>query len=247
MEIWTYALTSVLLVSLFSLAGILILPISKLRQTVLLFMVSFSVGGLFGDAFIHLIPEAYEELGSGLLPALLIIAGILTFFILEKFLFWRHCHIYTCDEHPHQLAAMNIVSDSLHNFVDGIIIGAAYQVSLTVGFGTTLAVIFHEIPQEIGDFGVLVYSGMSRRKALLFNFLAASVAILGTLISLILGPRLENYAVSLMPFTAGGFIYLAGSDLIPELKKEIRPARSLMELTAILLGVAIMASLLLLE
>lgn len=248
MEIWLYTISSVILVSLISFVGVLTLAISRITyKSLLLFLVSFSVGGLFGDAFIHLIPEAYSELGSRLSTSLLIIMGIFIFFILEKFLCWRHCHIPTSDEHPHELAFINIIGDALHNLVDGIIIGASFQVSIPIGLSTTLAVILHEIPQEMGDFGILLYSGMPKGRALLFNFLSASTAIFGALISLFFGARVESFSILMVPFAAGGFIYLAGSDLIPELKKETMIGRSLFQLLSMLMGVGIMSLLMLME
>ncbi len=247
MAVWLWSLASVVLVSLLSLAGILPLAVAPAgRRSLLLILVSFSVGGLFGDAFIHLIPEAYRLLGDGLGTSLLLIAGIMTFFVLEKFLCWRHCHIETSDDHPHRLAVINLVGDAFHNFIDGVIIGASYQAGLTIGLSTTLAVVLHEIPQEIGDFGVLIYSGMTRGRALLFNFLTATTAIAGAVMALALGPVMHGFSSSLLPFAAGGFIYLAGSDLIPELHKEINPRRSLLQLLSILGGVAVMSLLLLL-
>lgn len=241
MEIWFYAVASVLLVSIVSLVGVITLPVGKEKhEFLLLLLVSFSVGGLFGDAFIHLIPEAFNELGANHNTSLLIILGIFSFFVLEKFLCWRHCHIPTSDEHPHHLATINIVGDAFHNFIDGVIIGASYQVSFVIGLSTTLAVILHEIPQEIGDFGILLYSGMTRGKALFFNFVAASTSIAGTLISLFFGARFNDYSIYFIPFAAGGFIYLAGSDLIPELKKESVLHRSIIQFLAIMMGVLIM-------
>jgi len=245
---WLYSLLSVLIVSLISLVGILTFSMkeSQLRN-ILLLLVSFSVGGLFGDAFIHLIPEAVEETGFGLNVSLYILVGIISSFIMEKFLYWRHCHIPTSEEHPHPFAYMNLFGDAVHNFIDGLIIGGSYLVNIPLGVATTLAVVFHEIPQEIGDFGILLYGGFKKSKALLFNFLTALTAILGALVSLSLGFYMENFTIFLVPFAAGGFIYIAGSDLIPELHKEVEPSKSVLELTAFILGILILLSLTFLE
>lgn len=241
-NIWIYTLGSVITVSLISLVGIFTLSLSLERlKKIILVLVSFSVGGLFGDAFIHLIPESFEKLGGHIATPLLILSGILMFFILEKFISWRHCHIPTSDDHPHPLVFINLVGDGLHNLLDGVIIGATYAVSIPIGLTTTLAVVLHEIPQEIGDFGILIHGGLSWKKALAFNFLSATTAIVGAIISLILGPQIKNYSASLLPFTAGGFIYLAGSDLIPELQKEIKMTKSLVQLLSIISGIGIMA------
>jgi len=216
----------------------------KLKR-MLLYLVSFSAGGLFGDAFIHLIPEAAGESGFGLQVSLYILIGIIASFIVEKFLQWRHCHIPTSEEHPHTFAYMNLFGDAVHNFIDGLIIGGSYFVSLPLGLATTLAVVFHEIPQEIGDFGVLIYGGFNKSKALFFNFSTAITAIFGAIVSLGLG---IGFVPFLVPFAAGNFIYIAGSDLIPELRKE-EPGllKSTFQLTALVLGVLVLLSLVLLE
>jgi zinc and cadmium transporter len=249
MIIWLLSLTSVVIISAISLAGVLVLWM-KDRQLnkILLYLVSFSVGGLFGDAFIHLIPEAIEESGFGTSVSVLILFGILSSFIVEKFLQWRHCHIPTSSEHPHSFAYMNLLGDAVHNLIDGLIVGGSYLASIPIGISTTLAVIFHEIPQELGDFGVLIHGGFSKTKALRFNFLTALTAVLGAVIALVLGATLEGFIPLLIPFAAGNFIYIAGSDLIPELRKdEPNLIKAALQVVSITLGVAIMLLLVLLE
>ena len=246
---WLLGLTSVTIISAISLAGILVLWLKdqKLKK-ILLYLVSFSVGGLFGDAFIHLIPEAVEESGFGTSISLLIFLGILSSFVVEKFLQWRHCHIPTSSEHPHSFAYMNLFGDAVHNLIDGLIVGGSYIASIQIGISTTLAVIFHEIPQELGDFGVLIHGGFNKKKALWFNFLTALTAILGATISLIMGATLEGFIPLLIPFAAGNFIYIAGSDLIPELRKdEPNPKRATLQVASIALGVITMLLLTLIE
>jgi len=244
--VWFYTLTSVIIVSLLSLIGVLTLAVNKKRLTkMLLFMVSFAVGALFGDAFIHIIPEAFKKMNE-LAVSLLIIVGILIFFSLEKFIRWRHCHIPTTKKHQHPVATMNLIGDGLHNLIDGMLIGASYLVSMPIGIATTIAIILHEIPQEIGDFSILIYSGMKTGKALLFNFLSALVAVIGAIISLIVGTNMQNYSAFLLPITAGGFLYIAGSDLIPELHHDSeKMSDAVWQFVSIILGVAIMAALLL--
>ena len=247
-ETWLYSLLSVLIVSLTSLMGIVTFSVKEsMLRDVLLYLVSFSAGALFGDAFIHLIPEAVEKNGFGLNISIYILSGILSFFIVEKILQWRHCHIPTSDEHPHPFAYMNLFGDAVHNFIDGLIIAGSYIAGFPLGVATTLAVVFHEVPQEIGDFGVLIYGGFSRSKALMFNFLSAITAILGAFVALLLGFYMENLTVFLVPFAAGVFIYIAGSDLIPELHKEIKPSKSVLELIVFILGVLVLLSLSLLH
>jgi zinc and cadmium transporter len=241
MTIWLYSLISVIIVSAISLIGIFFLSMStdKLRK-ILIFLVSFAVGGLFGDALIHLLPESFEKISNNIIASLLIITGILIFFILEKFLRWRHCHIPTSKTHLHPVVTMNLVGDGVHNMLDGMIIGASFLISKTIGITTTLAVILHEIPQEIGDFGILVHGGLTPRKALTFNFFSAIFAILGTILSLTVGPYIKDYATYLLPITAGGFIYMAGSDLIPELHHDVKVSISFIQFVLILLGIVLM-------
>ena len=250
---WVYTLISVWAVSLISLIGLLTFPIKEQKlRSLLLYLVSFSAGALFADAFIHLIPEAAGtnslELKVSMVP-LYILSGIITSFILEKLIQWRHCHIPTSEEHPHPFAYMNLFGDGVHNFIDGVVVAGSYIASLPVGIATTLAVVFHEIPQEIGDYGVLLHGGFSKNKALLFNFLTALTAILGALLALALSAiiPIENFTVFLLSFAAGEFIYIAGSDLVPELHKETEPSKSLLQLVAFIFGVIIILCLLLIE
>jgi len=244
MGVWLNSLVSVAVVSVLSLVGIFTLILNKDRlNKLLLFFVSFSAGALFGGAFFHLLPEAVEQHGFGLQVSLYLILGILTFFVLEKFIYWRHCHIPTSKQHPHPVAFMNVVGDGLHNLIDGMVIAGSYLVSPALGISTTIAVVLHEIPQEIGDFGVLMHAGLSKVKALFFNFLSALMAFVGVVISLLIGANSEGYLLFLLPITAGGFIYIAGSDLIPELHKESKVSKSFMQFAFIVLGVLVMAGL----
>ncbi len=232
---------SVLVVSLISLVGVFILFIraDKLKN-ILLFLVSFSTGALLGDVFFHLLPESVGKNGFNNKLATSILIGLFVFFVLEKFIRWRHCHIPTSAEHPHPLGYMNLVGDAVHNFIDGMVIAASYLFGLPLGLATSLAVIFHEIPQEISDFSVLIYSGFSRQKAIFFNFFSAIFAILGCFFILLLGRLSEDFIFFLVPFTAGGFFYIAGSDLIPELHKEASAKKSVLQLLALLSGLAVM-------
>lgn len=246
--VWLSTLTSVLIVSLVSLAGIVTLSIKEARlKKVILFLVSFAVGALFGDALIHLIPKAFENLESQVTASLLILFGILVFFVLEKFVRWRHCHIAQCEDHTQPMATVNIFGNIIHNLIDGMLIGASYSVNFSLGIATTVAILLHEIPQEIGNFAILIHSGYAVKKAITINFLSALVAILGAVLILIVGKYAKDFTLFLIPITAGGFLYIAGSDLIPELKHETKITASLGQLMAIILGIAIMATLLVLE
>ncbi len=243
-----YGVGSVLIVSLMSLVGVFALSISnKLLDKFLIYMISFSTGALFGDAFIHLLPEVVEQYGFTVNVSIFILSGIMFSFIIEKFIHWRHCHHPTTHNHPHPFALMNLVGDVVHNLIDGLIIGASYLISIPVGVATTVAVVLHEIPQEIGDFSVLVHGGFSKKKALLLNFLTALVSFVGLFIAFYLGNATENMTMFLVPFAAGNFIYIAGSDLIPELHKEVEAKKSLGQLLAFVLGIAVMFLLLFAE
>lgn len=241
LQIWLYSIISVIIVSLISLVGVIALAIKteKLKK-VLIFFVSFSAGALLGGAFFHLLPEVIEEIGYSAKVAMLLVIGIFLFFILEKYVHWRHCHEINCQKHPHHLGIMNLVGDGFHNFIDGLIIAASYLISIPLGIAATVAIIFHEIPQEIGDFGILLHSGFSKAKAILYNLLSASIAIVGVIIGLLLGSNVENFTIYFLPFAAAGFIYIATADLIPELHKETKISRSMLQLFSFILGVVIM-------
>ncbi len=246
--VWLYSLVSVIIVSLISLVGVLAFSLREENLKLLLYLVSFSAGGLFGDAFIHLIPEAVEESGFGVHISLYILLGVIVSFVIEKFFQWRHCHIPTSEEHPHSFAYMNLFGDAVHNFIDGLIIGGSYLASIPLGMATTLAVVFHEIPQEIGDFGVLIYGGFNKSRAIFFNFSTALTAIFGAIVALSIGFLIQDFIPFLIPFAAGNFVYIAGSDLIPELRKEEAGLlRSALQLIAFVLGVVVLFSLVFLE
>lgn len=244
-----YTLGSVLLVSFISLVGAVTLVLKQKQLHKWLFLlVSLAVGALLGDVFVHIIPEAYEEVGDPTLVSLLVIGGILAFFVLEKALHWHHGHgAEHPEEVPHPLGRIVLVSDGMHNFIDGLIIGASYLVSVEVGVATTIAVVLHEIPQEIGNFGVLLHAGYSKAKALWFNFLSALTAFAGAGLALVLGGVTEQFALYLLPIAGGGFIYVALSDLIPELNKNKRASQGVLQVIAIVVGVAAMTALLALE
>ena len=243
--IWLYTLVSVFIVSLISLVGVLTILLKQQDiKRFLLFMVSFAAGALLGDVFIHLLPEIVNEGGFSMGASLYILLGIIIFFVLEKILHWRHCHLSATKSHTHPLAFMNLIGDAVHNFMDGMIIAASYMISIPVGIATTLAVVFHEIPQEMGDFGILLHAGMKTGKALLFNFLSAITAVLGALAVLILGSKGLGINEILVPITIGGFLYIANADLIPELHKDTEVKNSVIQLLSFIVGVFVMYALL---
>ena len=240
-HIWINALVSTLLVSLISITGIFFLTLKahKLQKFVFI-LVSLAVGALLGNVFFHLIPESFETIENRGTIALLILAGILAFFILEKFLHWHHGHdVEHLENHPKSYGYVSLMADGIHNFTDGILIAAGWMAGPEIGMATTLTVILHEIPQEISDFGILVHAGFTARKALWLNFYAALTAILGTVITLLAGSAIESLSNYVLPIAAGGFIYLAGTDLMPELNKDRSRINSLIQLAMIVAGLAL--------
>lgn len=241
MHLYLQIFGAVFLVSALSLVGLFFLSFSpKTLEKLTLLLVSLSAGTLLGDAFLHLLPEAVESSESSSVLWYWVLVGLFSFFILEKVIHWRHCHIRTCDEHPHHLGVMNLVGDTLHNFFDGAVIAASFLFSPELGVATLIAVLAHELPQEIADFGVLIYAGYSRGKALLWNFLTALSAFAGAIVVVVIGGNTDNIESWVIPFTAGGFIYIATGDLIPELKKETGLGKSLWQLASIIFGVLLM-------
>ena len=230
-----WALGASIVVSLISLIGIFALLLKdKLLNRTLLLLVGFSAGALIGGAFLHLLPEALEQTNSQTVFGYAIL-GFIFFFILERYFYWRHCHEGICDIHA--FTYLNLIGDGIHNLTDGLVIGASFTVSIHFGIITTLMIVFHEIPQEIGDFGVLVYGGFSKARALLFNFASALTCVLGTIIGYHLSARLGSFSVFLIPLTAGGFIYIAACDLIPELHKQPGLRRATFSVVAFSCGI----------
>jgi zinc and cadmium transporter len=248
---YLYAFGSVIVVSLVSLIGLFTISLNIYRlRKVIFILVALAIGALLGDAFIHLIPEAYEGLpGSPIVP-LLVIAGIFSFFVLEKLLDWHH-HNHGHDESEEHsikpVGRMVLVSDGLHNLFDGVIIGASFLISREVGIASTIAILLHEIPQEIGDFGVLLHAGYTKTRALLVNFFSALLAVLGVIFVIIVGEIATSIVPYVLPYAAGVFIYIASSDLVPELHKRHGIKNALYEIVAVLIGVGAMFALLFLE
>jgi len=245
-SVWISVILSSFLISLISLIGVVLAPIKfdKLRK-ILIYFVSFSAGALLGGAFYHLLPEIINEIGFGFATSTLLIGGILLFFILEKVVHWHHTLIPYHKEHVHPLAIMSLVGGSFHNFLDGLIIAGSFLVSVPVGISISAAVALHKIPKEIGWFGILVHGGFSKRKALIFNYFSSLFTIVGAIVALIASSFIENIQFIIIPLSVGGFIYLAGSNLIPELHKEVGLGKAILQLIAIIAGLTIMALLLL--
>ncbi|HDP74122.1 MAG TPA: ZIP family metal transporter [Candidatus Woesearchaeota archaeon] len=183
----------------------------------------------------------------GFRVAIGVFSGFLAFFLLEKFIHYHHSHKKNSKEcrtghgHAYRLAPINLIGDGVHNFVDGLVIAGSYIVSIPIGIAATISVIFHEVPQEIADFGILLYAGLSKKKALLFNFLSATTAILGVLISFLLHSRIQGFSFFLLPFSAGTFIYIAAANLVPELHQRCGLKETIIHILSIIFGLALMA------
>ncbi len=237
---------SILVVSLVSLIGIFSFFVNfKFLEKNLGLFVAFAIGSLLGGVFLHFLPEL-SETGISPLVSFCILLGFLSFFILEKFLYWHHCHDSSCKEHSN-ISYMIFFGDMLHNFLDGIFIAGSYLLDFSLGLSATIAVVFHEVPQEIGDFGVLVKGGFSRWKALLYNFISSLSAFLGAIVFLFFSSFISGIEPLVVAFTAGSFVYIAASDLIPELHKNLGFRKAVLELFFICLGILVMYFLVFLE
>lgn len=243
MSILFLIITATFLVSLISFVGVLILFLKeKILDKALLFLVAFSAGGLMAGAFFNLMPEAIEEgqkQGEPLIFSFLyLIVGFCLFFILEQGIHWHHHHQ---TRHPEiaPFSYLILISDGLHNFIDGLIIAGSFLAGFPVGVVTTLAVIIHEIPQEIGDFGILIYGGVKRIKALFLNFLSAVVAVLGGITGFFLFEKISGSIFFLLSFAAGTFLYISASDLIPQIKQEGNFKNSAIYFLVFILGLSL--------
>jgi zinc and cadmium transporter len=233
-----YIITTTIMIAFIAFIGIFTLSINeKILNKILIVLVSLSAGALMGGAFLHLIPESIEK-SNGTDIFFIILLGFIIFFIIEKILHWRHCHDGKCDVHTFHY--MNLIGDSIHNFIDGLIIAASYIVSIPLGFTTTIAIVAHEIPQEIGDFGVLIYGGFEKKKAILLNFLVAFTIVFGGLVGYLISNIIEKSVYILLSFAAGGFLYIAATDLIPEIKKETNIKKSISTMSIFIVGILIM-------
>jgi len=238
-----YILAITFAITLISFIGIITLSLKdKILNKILLILVSLSAGALMGGAFIHLIPEAIHGVPHEAVDNVLlyVLVGFILFFIIEKVLHWRHCQKGKCD--VHRFHYMNLVGDSIHNFIDGLIVAASFVTSIELGLTTAIAIAAHEIPQEIGDFGVLVYGGFEKKKAIVLNFFLSLMIVFGGLIGYFISKNVEQAVPFLLPFAAGGFIYIAATDLIPEIKKELDFKKYMATLIVFILGILIMWS-----
>lgn len=239
-----WAFLSIAGISALSVLGYLLLSRRRKAEDRAIFvLVSLAVGVLFGDVFFHMLPELFAEPAVVRWTPTAVVAGFLVFFSLEKFLRWRHCHLPVGGHHHHPIVSMTLTGDALHNLLDGLAVGAAYSISLDLGLATTLAVFCHELPAELGRYAVLLANGMRPRQALLFNFLSTLTSFVGLATALTMAHLSGTFAGLVTGLTAGGFLYVAGSDLVPDLHHELDAGRSSVQLAAILAGLGLMAGL----
>jgi len=234
---------STFLISLIAWVGALALFLKEeLLDKILLVLVALSAGGLIGGAFLHLLPEAISRLEAASSTTLnlfsYLLVGFCLFFVLEQFIRWCHEHYRIHQKKP--VSYLVLISDLVHNFIDGLVIAGSFMVGFPVGVVTTFAIALHEIPQEIGDFGVLIYGGFRKTRALIWNYISAITVIFGGIAGYYLSAILNGSAVLLLPFAAGNFIYIAASDLIPEIKHGEDIRRNLIHFFTFLIGILLM-------
>lgn len=230
-----YAILSACLVSILSFVGVFLLYFKSDKLSgILNLLICFAIGTLLGNAFFQLVPESYFHMESAAITSWFILGGFLVFFVMEQLIHINHANKKTIKPYGY----LSLYADGIHNFVDGILIGATWMFSPELGLATTLGIILHEIPQEISDFGILLRAGFNKRKALLFNFISACTAILGTAIALWIGTQIAHFSIYMLPVAAGGFIYLATGCLIPEILRDTTKKNLAVNIIFILSGLA---------
>lgn len=235
-SVWIYTLLSVIIISLVSFVGVFLISIKeKWLRKLLPLLICYAIGALLGNSFFHLLPESFHSIHSTSLAAWLVVGGFLLFFVLEKVL-----HLHNKKVEVKTYGYLSLYSDSIHNFTDGILVAAAWMASPELGLSTTLAIVFHEVPQEISDFGILLKAGFTKNKALWYNFFVACTAILGAVLTLWIGHSMESASVYILPIAAGGFIYLAASNLLPEIVRTSTKKNIWIDLLIIILGLLTM-------
>jgi len=245
-----YAILASILVSLISvIAAIPILLKKKLSDKFLLFLLSISIGALLSVVFVDFLPEIINHSASGftLNIALYIISGFLVMLVIEKFI--HHEHGYDCSKkhhkghgHAYALAPLNLIGEAIHNFIDGLVIAGSFAVNIYMGITATISIIFHELPQEIADMGILLYSGLSKKDALKYNLLSALSCVLGVIVGIFFLVNIKGFEMFFIPFAAGTFLYIAASNLVPQLHRECSYKETFMHIFGIILGIIIIVS-----
>lgn len=225
--------------SVIALVGSVTLILSEATlKKILLPLVALAAGTLLGGALFHMIPAAVDQLGNRFSIYVWILTGFSLFFVLEQFLQWHHCHRVPCEHKRQPLTYLILIADGLHNFIGGLAVASAFLIDIRVGISAWLAAAAHEVPQELGDFGILIHGGWSKRGALLYNFISALSFLFGGLVTYALSLTFD--VTFLLPFAAGNFIYIAASDLIPEVKHPESLTRAGVHFISFLIGLAIL-------
>ena len=236
MQVIWYIIIAALIDSSLGLIGAFSIFLSKSKFKKLIWiLVAFAAGTLFAGGIAHLFIKGIKEVGVNNAINLFIF-GFLLFYILERFIKWHHCHKIKCKVHP--ISYLILIGDGVHNVVDGLVIASTFLVNIDLGIITTIMIIAHEVPQELGNYAVTVYGGFSKLRALMYNFFAQSTCILGSVFGYYLA-NFFNYSL-LIPFAAGGFVYIAASDLIPMLHEEANVKKSLISFSILVLGIVFM-------
>lgn len=234
-------LLSALSISAVSLVGVSILFLrAHILRGISFFLLAFAAGALLGTAFLHLLPEAIEEYEITANTLAIALAGFLLFFVAEKLLHLHHSHREEDEHRTRSLGILTLLGDGIHNFLDGLIIGIAFLVDVQLGVVAAAAVALHEIPQELAEFGVLLYAGFTKKRALLFNFLSASTVVFGAAIGFWLGEVLETIILPVIMLAVGTFLYVAASDFVPEIQREKGEKRSIELMLVFILGILTM-------
>ncbi len=232
---------SVLLISLISLVGSGLIFFRKINfKEKIYYMISFAAGTMLAAAFFDIIPESFNEIGLNSINYIL--GGIILFLLIEKYIHWHHCNTERCEEKHKKVKPyvfLNLIGDGLHNFIDGAVIAAAYMTNFELGLITTFSVAVHELPQEIGDFSILLKGGLKFKQGILFNFITALAAFLGMFLAITASKYIENLTPILLSIAAGGFIYLSLSDIVPETHKETEPKKIFKQTLLMILGIAL--------
>lgn len=210
------------------------------RTRLLPCLLAYATGTLLGAAFLGMIPKALEQ-APPLAVSSTVLAGIVLFFVLEKLVLWRHCHDSECAAHGHQAGKLILVGDAFHNFVDGVVIAAAFLISVPVGIATALAVIAHEIPQELGDFAILLGSGFSKARAFTYNLVSSLATLPGVILGWFWLDAMREAIPFILALSAASFIYIAVADLVPGLHQRTGPRATLLQLGLMLAGIATIA------
>lgn len=220
-------------------AGLFLFFPEPIRKVLVPCLVSYAAGTLLGAAFLGMIPAGLKQ-APAFSISVTVLAGMVLFFVLEKLVLWRHCHDNQCEVHG-RAGPLILIGDAFHNFVDGVVIAAAFLTSIPLGIATSLAVIAHEVPQEVGDFAILLDNGYARTKALILNSLSAAATLPGAVLSYFWLGEMHDAVPYILALSAASFIYIAAADLIPGLHRQVAPAASLRQLVLLLAGIGTIA------